>query len=106
MKPLGKELSYAKNNQDKPVLTKDPNRLKSSHINKYGVNEMIKENIIQSRMMRMRQVTEYCALSRAYIYQKINEGTFPPGYMISPGIRAWEKSEIDKWLDKRIGRGE
>jgi predicted DNA-binding transcriptional regulator AlpA len=65
---------------------------------------MTKENIIQNRMMRMRQLTEYCALSRAYIYQKINEGTFPPGYMISLGIRAWEKTQIDNWLDKRMGK--
>ncbi len=67
---------------------------------------MIKENMFQNRMMRMRQVTEYCALSRAYIFQKINEGKFPPGHMISQGIRAWQKSEIDQWLDKKIGRGE
>ncbi|MZH06249.1 MAG: AlpA family phage regulatory protein [Nitrospinae bacterium] len=67
---------------------------------------MTKENITQSRMMRMRQLTEYTSLSRAYIYQKISEGEFPPGNMISEGIRAWEKSEIDSWLDKRIGRGE
>ncbi|OUR79636.1 hypothetical protein A9Q83_04360 [Alphaproteobacteria bacterium 46_93_T64] len=57
------------------------------------------------RMMRMRQLTEYCAFSRAYIYQKISEGTFPKGHMISPGIRAYEKSEIDAWLDARMGSG-
>jgi predicted DNA-binding transcriptional regulator AlpA len=67
---------------------------------------MTKENIIQNRMMRMRQLTDYCALSRAYIYQKINEGTFPPGHMISLGIRAWEKSEVDTWLDAKTGRSE
>ena len=59
---------------------------------------------IQPRMLRMRQLTEYCALSRAYIYLSINEGRFPPGHMISSGIRAWEKSEVDAWLDKRMGR--
>jgi len=52
----------------------------------------------------MRQLTEYCALSRAYIYEKIAKGTFPPGHMISPGIRAWQKSEVDAWLDKRIAK--
>ena len=66
---------------------------------------MTKEKVLQNRMLRMRQLTEYCALSRAYIYQKISEGTFPAGYMISSGIRAWEKSEIDDWLDEKIGRG-
>ena len=58
----------------------------------------------QPRLMRMRNLTAYLALSRAYIYQKINDGTFPAGYMISPGIRAWQKSEIDAWLDKRIAK--
>jgi len=55
-------------------------------------------------MMRMRTLISYCALSRAYIYQKISEGEFPPGSMISPGIRAWEKSVVDSWLDKRMGK--
>ena len=65
---------------------------------------MTKENILQNRMMRMRQLTEYCALSRAYIYQKIAEGEFPRGNMISQGIRVWEKSDIDNWLDRRMGK--
>ena len=39
------------------------------------------------------------------IYQQINEGNFPVGYMLSRGIRAWEKTEIDNWLEKRM-RGE
>lgn len=55
------------------------------------------------RMLRMRQLTEYCSLSKAYIYMKINEGTFPPGNMISRGIRVWEKLEVDAWLDDKIG---
>ena len=58
----------------------------------------------QPRMMRMKQLTNYTSLSRAYIYQKITEGTFPPGHMISQGIRAWEKSEIDAWLNERMGK--
>lgn len=65
---------------------------------------MTKENIIQNRMMRMRQLTEYCALSRAYIYQKINEGAFPPGNMISKGVRIWDRKTVDSWLDKRMGK--
>jgi predicted DNA-binding transcriptional regulator AlpA len=52
----------------------------------------------------MKQLTRYMSLSRGYIYQKIKEGQFPPGYMISPGIRAWQKSEIDNWLDQRMGK--
>ena len=48
------------------------------------------------RMMRMRQLTEYLALSKAHIYQKISEGMFPKGHMLSPGIRAWQVSEV--WI--------
>ena len=54
--------------------------------------------------MRMKTLISYCALSRAYIYQKILEGNFPPGNMISPGIRAWEKAVVDDWLDKKMGK--
>ena len=58
----------------------------------------------QPRLLRMRNLTAYLTLSRAHIYQKILEGNFPPGNMISPGIRAWEKSVVDDWLDKKIGK--
>jgi predicted DNA-binding transcriptional regulator AlpA len=61
-------------------------------------------NEFQPRMLRMGDLTKYCALSRAYIYQKIKEGNFPEGHMLSPGIRAFEKSEIDAWLDQRMGK--
>jgi predicted DNA-binding transcriptional regulator AlpA len=56
----------------------------------------------QPRMLRMKQLTNYTSLSRAYIYEKIGKGTFPSGHLISPGIRAWQKLEVDDWLDKRI----
>jgi len=59
---------------------------------------------LHPRILRMRQLTDYCSLSRAYIYQSINEGSFPSGSMLSPGIRAWEKTEIDAWLDQQMGR--
>jgi predicted DNA-binding transcriptional regulator AlpA len=59
---------------------------------------------IQHRMLRMKQLTSYTSLSRAYIYQKINEGTFPPGHMISQGIRIWDRETVDSWLDKRMGK--
>ena len=58
----------------------------------------------QARILRMKQLTSYTSLTRSYIYQKIAEGTFPSGNMISPGIRAWKKSEVDHWLDKRMGK--
>jgi predicted DNA-binding transcriptional regulator AlpA len=74
------------------------------NLNNIGLHIMKSEN--QPRMLRMKQLTSYTSLSRGYIYQKINEGTFPPGHMISQGIRAWEKTQVDNWLDLQMGRGE
>jgi len=61
----------------------------------------------QPRMMRMKQVVAYTSLSRAYLYQKIAEGELSKGYQLSLGVRAWEKSEIDQWIDKnkKMGKG-
>ncbi len=50
----------------------------------------------QPHLLRMRSLTAYLDLSRGYIFQQINEGSFPPGYIISVGVRAWKKSEIDE----------
>jgi predicted DNA-binding transcriptional regulator AlpA len=58
----------------------------------------------QKRMMRMKHMVEYTSMSRAYLYQKIAEGELHKGYPISQGVRAWEKSEVDKWLDERMGK--
>ena len=61
-----------------------------------------KEN--QPRLLRMKQLVEYTSMSKAYLYQKIAEGELHKGYQISMGVRAWEKSEVDAWLDKRMGK--
>jgi predicted DNA-binding transcriptional regulator AlpA len=58
----------------------------------------------QPRMLRMKQLTSYTSLSRAYIYQKIAEGDFPPGSMISSGIRIWDRATVDSWINERMGR--
>ena len=59
---------------------------------------------ILPQVFRMKQLVSYTSLSRGYIYEKINEGTFPPGHMISPGVRVWKESEIIQWIDNKIGR--
>ena len=62
------------------------------------------KNNTPPRMMRMKQLIEYTSMSRAYLYQKIAEGEISKGYQISLGVKAWEKSDIDNWLDKRMGK--
>ena len=60
---------------------------------------------IQPKILRMRQLVEYTSLSRAYIYQKINDGEFPEGYLLSPGIRVWFQQKIDDWLHHKMRKG-
>lgn len=57
---------------------------------------------IEPRLMRMRQIAEYAATSKAFIYQKIAEGEFPEGHLISPGIKAWERRDVDAWIDQKL----
>ena len=54
----------------------------------------------QTRMMRMKKMITYTSMSRAYLYQKVAEGELHEGYQLSPGVRAWEKSEIDNFIDR------
>ena len=82
-----------------PLDFKDNHRI---NLNNMGQPTMKTKN--QPRMMRMKQLISYTSLSRAYLYQKVAEGELHEGYQISPGVRAWEKSEIDKWLDKKMGK--
>lgn len=56
------------------------------------------------RLIRMKGLAKYLGFSKSYIHQKIAEGTFPPGHMISSGIRAWEVSEVNLWVDQRMAR--
>jgi len=73
-----------------------------SRSNDKGNTSMVKENSYQNPAMRMRDLTKYLALSRAHIYQQIKEGTFNPGFLISPGVRIWRKNDVDEWLNSKI----
>lgn len=44
-------------------------------------------------------------LSRTTIWRMERAGTFPKPYQITPGRRAFLKSEVDKWIAEKIGAG-
>jgi predicted DNA-binding transcriptional regulator AlpA len=39
--------------------------------------------------------------SRMTLWRMVKDQAFPPGFMISPGRRAWAESEIDAWVRSR-----
>jgi len=54
------------------------------------------------RIMRLPEVAARIGLSRATIYKRIKEGSFPK--QISLGLRSagWLESEINNWIAERI----
>jgi len=55
------------------------------------------------RFMRMKQLSTYTSLSRAYLYNLIKNSDFPNSISLK-GIRMWEKSDVDSWLDKQVDK--
>jgi prophage regulatory protein len=52
----------------------------------------------KERIVRMKTVLERTALSRATIYRKIADGTFPRQVKISVHGAGWHESDIDRWI--------
>jgi predicted DNA-binding transcriptional regulator AlpA len=53
------------------------------------------------QVLRMKQLTFFTSLSRGCIYQKINEGKFPPGFLLFPHIRVWSRETVEDWIEKK-----
>jgi len=54
--------------------------------------------------MRMKQLTKYTSLSRAYLYNLIKEDDFPLSVQFN-GIRMWNRSDIVAWFDMKTNGG-
>ena len=50
------------------------------------------------KILRMRTVLERTGLSRATIYRKMRDGTFPNQLRISEHCRGWRESAINSWM--------
>lgn len=49
------------------------------------------------RYLRLPEVMRLTGLSRATIYRKIGDGSFPARVQISTNCVAWHESEVDAW---------
>lgn len=50
------------------------------------------------RIIRLRTVLDRTGLSRATLYRKIGEGTFPRQIRISIHGAGWHESAINRWI--------
>jgi prophage regulatory protein len=49
----------------------------------------------------MPAVVDLTSLSKATVYRKINEGSFPPPLKIGKARVAWRQSDVALWLDQQ-----
>ncbi|MET0106309.1 MAG: AlpA family phage regulatory protein [Sedimenticola sp.] len=52
-----------------------------------------------THLLRIDQVIEQTARSRASIYADIKKGTFPPPVKIGPRSSRWREDEVQTWID-------
>jgi prophage regulatory protein len=50
------------------------------------------------RILRLNTVLDRTGLSRATLYRKINDGTFPRQIKLSTRCAGWRESAINAWL--------
>lgn len=54
------------------------------------------------RILRINTVLDRTGLSRATLYRKINDGTFPKQIKLSTRCAGWRESAINAWLRNPI----
>ena len=50
------------------------------------------------RILRLNNVLDRTGLSRATLYRKVQQGTFPPQVQIAARCVGWRESAINAWL--------
>lgn len=53
-------------------------------------------------MLRIDQVRALVGLSRATIYNKIRDGSFPRPIRLSLNAVGWQRAKVREWLEERI----
>lgn len=50
------------------------------------------------KLLRLKEVLELIPLSRATIYRRIADGTFPKALKIGERARAWKFTDIERYI--------
>ena len=68
--------------------------------------EIDRKNRVLRRFYAMGEVEAITSLSRATIYRKMAEGTFPASVQISKGRVGWPKGVVDAWCERILASQE
>lgn len=54
------------------------------------------------RLIRIKEVINKTGMSRAAVYDQMNQQKFPNSIKLSGVSTAWNESEVDQWIHERI----
>ena len=54
------------------------------------------------RFLRLPEVLQITGMSKTFIYDRINEGTFPRQIQLGSRTVAWYEQEVAKWMEDRM----
>lgn len=66
------------------------------------IERRLSSRVAPLRLLRLREVSAMCGLSRTSIYQAIKDGGFPPPVAIGARARAWIRQEVEDWAWSRV----
>lgn len=57
---------------------------------------------MSQRFLRLPAVLAETGLSRATLFRRIADGSFPKGFKISKRAAAWSEAEVQSWKNARL----
>jgi prophage regulatory protein len=54
-----------------------------------------------SRYVRVNQLTQLIPISKASVWRKVKEGSFPKPIKLGERITAWRMEDVEAWLTAR-----
>jgi prophage regulatory protein len=62
----------------------------------------MEDNTAAPVIIRMPEVTRTVGLSRATIYNRMRQGTFPAAVPLGDAAVGWLRSEVEQWIAERV----
>ena len=59
-------------------------------------------NRAQPRFLRLPEVLQITGMSKTFIYDRINDGTFPRQIQLGSRTVVWNEQEVTKWMEDRM----
>ena len=54
------------------------------------------------RFLRLPEVLQITGMSKTFIYDRINDGTFPRQIQLGSRTVVWNEQEVIKWMEDRM----